>query len=426
MHALTEEDRQRLQTAHATIWSALDRLRNIEPVLLDLSIREPVTGSPLGHTLEDKKALFTLTGELGLRDRVIGTLTAQETVDDLFLIWLHAQETELNGCFTFAAPGTISAGAFKPDASMIKQAEIGAPNVIFHTEISQTRRARSGQSQEQVLDALRLSVAWIRERSVRDTATSGQVYVNLSDLMDCFMEEPDYACSVVKCAAALAVDGLMFEDPRGTFFPFQHAALVRWLRAYLPPPVRILVHPHAGNGMEHASVIEAVLAGADGAWLGFTTHAATTGHASGLAYLTNLMRANNPQVEENYTTADFVPAARTMAKIHTGGEISPTEPVAGGWAYRDVLANFSQTTGLFGDVDPKRVGAEHGWRIVPAIASPGAIAARLDETGIAPGASATDPAVAEIAERMRLSLLNGEKISGDDRAVLARLYREAS
>ena len=103
----------------------------------------------------------------------------------------------------------------------------------------------------------------------------------------------------------------MFEDTRGTHFPFQTVEIVALLRRYFPAPRKILVHPHAANGLEDATVIDALLAGADGLWAAFTPHAAQIGHASSLMLLSNLLRAGNPHVEKlrNYIR-DYAGAIR--------------------------------------------------------------------------------------------------------------------
>ncbi|MEQ9350556.1 MAG: hypothetical protein RII27_08465, partial [Alphaproteobacteria bacterium] len=273
MTTAKRSDDSALQAAQKEIAGKLERLRTVRPVMLDLTIREPATGSPLGHTLADKHTLLRLSQELGFNRRVVATLAGPETVDDRFCQDLRASGADLSGAFVFVMPGARDgAGAFVPDVSLEKQAAFGSPNSIFHFEFSRPRRERAGRSGEETLANLEESVAWIRQR------TGGDVFINLSDVMDCFRDEPDYASEVARRVAALAPEGLMYEDPRGTQFPFQHGAVTRWLRHHFAPPTLILVHPHAGNGMEHASVIESVLAGGDGAWLGFTSHAATLGH----------------------------------------------------------------------------------------------------------------------------------------------------
>ncbi len=62
--------------------------------------------------------------------------------------------------------------------------------------------------------------------------------------------------------------------------PFQIGAFIAIARSILPEPLKILVHIHAGGGFENASVIEALLNGADGAWGGLSKRAAIIGHAS--------------------------------------------------------------------------------------------------------------------------------------------------
>ena len=104
------------------------------------------------------------------------------------------------------------------------------------------------------------------------------------------------------CSAQLPVTGILFEDVRGTRFIFESNELIRLMRHYNPAPRKILVHPHSGNGMEDATTVEAVLAGADGVWSGFTPQAAQGGHGSVLMFLTNLMRARNRHVVQQYNT----------------------------------------------------------------------------------------------------------------------------
>jgi len=407
-----------LRAAQAEIAAKIARLRDMTPVMLDLTIREPATGSPLGHTLADKHTLLGLSRELGFTRRVVATLAAAETVDDRFCQDLRASGDDVSGAFVFVMPGKRdTAGAFVPDISLEKQAEYGTPNSIFHFELSAPRRERAGQSREETLANLEESVTWVRQR------TDGEVFINLSDLMDCFRDEPDYVAEVARRVAAQQPEGLMYEDPRGTQFPFQHGAVTRWLRHHFPPPTLILVHPHAGNGMEHASVIESVLAGGDGAWLGFTSHAATVGHASGIAYLTNLMRAGNSQVEASYGAQRFVPAAWKIAHVHTGGPPLATEPVAGPWAYRDVLDNFTQARGYPGDIPAERVGAEAGWRLVPAVVSAKAVALRLAETDIDPAATADSDLARRMADTIRLALLAGTKRPWDEADELRALAK---
>ena len=92
----------------------------------------------------------------------------------------------------------------------------------------------------------------------------------MADIFDAFDDDPQYVVQVLKLLGASPITGILYEDVRGSRFTFESNALVRLMRRYVPPPRKILAHPHSGNGMEDAATIEAVLAGADGVWAGFT------------------------------------------------------------------------------------------------------------------------------------------------------------
>ena len=57
---------------------------------------------------------------------------------------------------------------------------------------------------------------------------------------------------------------------------------------------------HAGGGFENASVLEALISGADGAWGGLPKRAAIIGHASLGELIANLVRVGNPHMQNTY------------------------------------------------------------------------------------------------------------------------------
>ncbi|WVM93995.1 hypothetical protein ULG90_09990 [Halopseudomonas pachastrellae] len=74
-------------------------------------------------------------------------------------------------------------------------------------------------------------------------------------------------------------------------------------------PLKLLVHMHAGVGFENASVLEAVLNGADGAWGGLPKRAAIIGHASLGELIANLVRVGNPHMAQTYQLDQLLPLA---------------------------------------------------------------------------------------------------------------------
>ena len=65
---LNADDQQVLATAQQRIDAQLTRLREVVPVVLDMSFREAALSSRYGRTLEDKKELLRLGKEFGFTD----------------------------------------------------------------------------------------------------------------------------------------------------------------------------------------------------------------------------------------------------------------------------------------------------------------------------------------------------------------------
>ncbi len=125
----------------------------------------------------------------------------------------------------------------------------------------------------------RASIAWLHANIAGDDGGAPRILINIVDGCDAFHGNLEQTCAVLDVIRQFGVTGLSFEDDRGTYFPFQVGAYVEVARAYLPDQ-KILVHMHAGGGFENASLIEAILAGADGVWGGLPKRAAIIGHAS--------------------------------------------------------------------------------------------------------------------------------------------------
>ena len=137
----------------------------------------------------------------------------------------------------------------------------------------------------------------------------------MADPFDTYDEDPAYLLQLVKMLGQDDITGILFEDVKGTRFPFETFALTRLMRHYHPKPRKILAHPHLGNGTEDAATLECILAGGDGVWSGFTPQAAQGGHGSALMLLTNLMRARNPHVRRLFQTEKFQEVAERMCSL---------------------------------------------------------------------------------------------------------------
>ncbi len=116
-----------------------------------------------------------------------------------------------------------------------------------------------------------------RARLPHETERQDRIYIRMADIFDAFDDDPRHVVRVFKLLGASPITGILYEDVRDSRFTFESNALVRLMRRYLPRPRKIPVHPHSGNGMEDAATIEAVVAGANDVWSGFTPQAAQGG-----------------------------------------------------------------------------------------------------------------------------------------------------
>ena len=385
IHQITADDRHAVASVKTRIDAKMKRLRDIVPAVLDLSCRECVLPSTYGHTLGDKNDLLGLSHEFGFEDLVVANFFDFPNVDVQFVQDLSVRQVNRDGLFAFVVePWNTSAAAIEPSYGMQQVLNAGIPNVIFDLAVAPSNLARQGRSCEQALLDIERSFTFMRERLPAETERRGRIYANIADFFDVFDEDTDQLLRVLKLLAAKQIDTLMFEDTRGTHFPFQTVEIVALLRRYFPAPRKILVHPHAANGLEDATVIDALLAGADGLWAAFTPHAAQIGHASSLMLLSNLLRAGNPHVEKLFEVSRLTPIAEQMWKIHTREGIDKDQPVVGERAYRYYIDRLFEQTDKECDLPPARIGSKPRWRLTPAWSPPYTIARRLEELGYSP------------------------------------------
>src|SRR5690242_7433634 len=124
-----------LENAHAILAEAqqkIDKLRSIQPYLIDLSLRENPVGSHIGQTLADKLSILPKIREFGFRNIHLGTLDYsmpdELEVDDDFMMYLRDHQIDMTGCFAFTDIGIAQAdGTFTPSPSQLKLQAYGVP-----------------------------------------------------------------------------------------------------------------------------------------------------------------------------------------------------------------------------------------------------------------------------------------------------------
>jgi len=406
----------------------LARLRAIEPWLIDISLRENPVGSGIGHTLADKLRILPQLRAFGMKNIHLGSLDYampdELEVDDDFMAWLRDHDVDMNGCFAFTDTGAFGAdGAFQPSPSMLKLQAYTVPNTLHEVYLSDQGMAGLYDF-ETLCRNLRASIAWLHANIRGDHGGAPRILVNIVDGCDALTNNLERSCALLAMLAAEHIEGVSIEDDRGTYLPFQVGACVAIVRRCLPPPKKVVVHVHAGAGYENASVIEALLRGADGVWGGLPKQAALIGHASLGELIANLVRIGNPHMAA-YQVERLLPLATALQECDSGQAVPDDVPVFGRNAYRLTLDFFRQTAARPMDLPPERIGGRYGYRICPVVSDRPVVAGRLAEvTGHA--ADAFPDAVVDMMIRlMRRDLRAGLRIPYDQPAALLALHRRA-
>ncbi|MBU1222963.1 MAG: homocitrate synthase [Gammaproteobacteria bacterium] len=419
--------------AHAILAEAqskIDALRRIDPYLIDLSLRENPVGARIGQTLKDKLDILPRVRAFGFRNILLGTLDYsmpdELEVDDDFMIYLRDHQIDMSGCFAFTDIGIAQAdGTFTPSPSQLKLQAYGVPNTLH--EIYLSKAGMAGQYDLETLRrSLPASIAWLNENVRGDDGGKPRILINIVDGCDAFAEDPDRACSILSLLAEQPIEGASIEDDRGTYLPLQVGAFVAVARCFLPPPLKILVHIHAGAGFENASVIEALLNGADGAWGGLPKRAAIIGHASLGELIANLVRVGNTHMRDDYQLDQLLPLATRLQVLDEEEAVPDDLPILGNNAYRLPLSFFRQQAGRFMDLVPEAIGGEYRYRICPVVSDAAVIAGRLAEVTGHPPETFSDEVLDQMIRLMRRDLRAGKRIAYDEPGQLLRLFARAS
>lgn len=423
--------RPALDLARASLASAHDkvaRLATVEPYLIDLSLRENPVGARVGQTLADKLSILPRIREFGFENVLLGTLDYampdELEVDDDFMMYLRDHGIDMTGGFAFTDIGIASPdGAFAPSPSQQKLKAYGVPNTLHEIYLSP-----EGMKGLYDFDTLRRSlpksIAWLNENIRGDRGGRPRILINIVDGCDAFAENAEQTFEILSLLASQPIEGVSIEDDRGTYMPFQVGAYVAAARSLLPPPLKILVHMHAGGGFENASLIESLLNGADGVWGGLPKRAAIIGHASLGELIANLVRVGNPHMS-SYRLDQLLPLATSLQVLDDEAPVPEDLPILGANAYRLTLDFFRQRPGRFMDLVPEAIGGRYGYRVCPLVSDTTVLAGRLAEVTGRPVETFVQEVLLQMIRLMRRDLRAGERIVYDDPPELMKLYVRA-
>jgi len=412
----------------------LQKLQNLDPFLIDLSLRENPVGARVGMTLEDKVKIFPLLRNFGFKHILLGTLDygmpEELEVDDDFMMYLRDNKQDVTGCFAFTQIGLVDeTGLFKPDPSMTKLRDYKVPNTIHEIYVSDDGIGTQYGTVDPVgtLErSLPRSIEWLNEHIKGDHGKKPRIIINLVDGCDGFASFLDRTVDILKMLAKQPIEGVSFEDDRGTYLPFQVGAYTEIARNILGPSKKLMAHMHAGGGFENASVLEALIHGADGVWAGLPKRAAIIGHASLGELMANLLRTGNPHLKKHYQLDQLLSLATTLQVIDEEERVPDDLPILGNNAYRLPLTFFQQLEGRFMDLAPEAIGGKYRYRICPVVSDTNVIAGRLAEVTGLRAEEFSKNVLEQMIRLMRRDLRAGKRIVYDEPENLLALYARAT
>jgi hypothetical protein len=383
----------------------------------------------MGQTLQNKLDILPQVREFGFKNILLGTLDYsmpdEHEVDDDFMQELQRRHADVTGCFAFTDIGIADRqGNFTPSQSMLKLQRYGVPNTLHEIYLSRDGMHGAGYDFETLLRSLPRSIDWLNTNIHGDGGGKPRILINIVDGCDAFATNSLHTMEVLSVLAGFAIEGMSFEDDRGTYLPFQVGTYVQIARRYLKPPFKILVHAHSGAGFENASVIEALLNGADGVWGGLPKRAATIGHASLGELIANLARVGNQNMQK-YRLDTLLPLARALQILDEDEPVEEDLPILGANAYRLTLEFFRQKMGRFMDLRPEVIGGSYGYRVCPVVSDPPVLVGRLVEVLGGTPESYPKPILENMVRLMRQELRRGERTIYDDPVQLVALYERA-
>jgi hypothetical protein len=424
----SQEVLENARTILASTRQKVDRLRSVEPYLIDLSLRENAFGARVGQTLKDKLSILPRLREFGFKNVLLGTLDYampdELEVDDDFMMYLRDHAIDTSGGFAFTDLGLVDAdGTFTPSPSQLKLKAYGVPNTLHEIYLSQEGMAGL-YDLATLRRSLPRSIEWLNANIRGDGGGRPRILINIVDGCDAFAENFEVACEILGLLAGQPIEGVSIEDDRGTYMPFQVGAFVAVARSFLPPPLKLLVHMHSGGGFENASLIEALLQGADGVWGGLPKRAAIIGHASLGELIANLVRVGNVHMNA-YRLDQLLPLATSLQVLDEETPVPDDLPILGKNAYRLTLEFFRQKRTRFMDLAPEAIGGKYGYRICPVAADPVVVAGRLSEVTGRPPDAFPEEILVQMVRLMRRELRAGRRIVYDDPEQLLQLYARA-
>ena len=215
------------------------RLKDLDLIVLDNSLRESTVGQLRGHTLENKRKIYDEVRKCGFQFKIVAAYSHMPRVDDSWVAEIVREceegKEDLGNLFAFSEfIESVSQGI--PDTKTIpvglrKMQEQGLINPIIEIDLAIKSINWEKFTMKDMFTLLTERFKWSRKYLSPDA----KIMVNLRDFPDAMVYEMERLFSLVDYIASMPAAerpfGIMFEEPTGKFLPEEVGA---WTAGKLP------------------------------------------------------------------------------------------------------------------------------------------------------------------------------------------------
>ena len=199
------------------------RLRELDLIVLDNSLRESTVGQLRGHTLENKWKIYNEVKKCGFKFIIVAAFSHLTRVDDTFIEQLVAKGEDISNLFAFTEIIESSKDGIPDTKStpvgLAKMQTLGLVNPIIEIDLAIGSINWDVFTVHNMCQLLEKRMEWCRKWLSPDA----KIMINLRDFADAMVNHMERLFTVVDFLGSLSTSerpfGIMYEEPTGKYLP---------------------------------------------------------------------------------------------------------------------------------------------------------------------------------------------------------------
>ena len=199
------------------------RLKDLDLIVLDNSIRESTVGQLRGHTLKNKWKIYNEVKKCGFKFIIVAAFSHMTRVDDTFIEQIVAKGEDVNSLFAFTEViESVKNGI--PDTKSVpvglsKMKALGLINPIIEIDLAIDAINWDVFTVQDMCKLLLERIKWSQTMLSPDA----KIMVNLRDFPDAMVYQMERVFTVVDFLGSLSAAerpfGILYEEPTGKYLP---------------------------------------------------------------------------------------------------------------------------------------------------------------------------------------------------------------